>query len=151
MGNITIWLVVENIFFLSMDKLKGISNEWFIRTKSWWRFFKWGCEKSEFIHRENSIVKCAWARVVLGWVTSWEIPMLHLCEHHLGPMSAKCSIYSHETWIHVSITTHDIWVNEFDSKTTQLNPNNNTTIWFVVENISYLSIDELKGFSNDFS
>ncbi|MED6200902.1 hypothetical protein PIB30_089868 [Stylosanthes scabra] len=30
------------------------------------------------IHRENSSVKRAWARVVLGWVTSWEVLMLHL-------------------------------------------------------------------------
>ena len=50
---------------------------------------------------ENSIVKRAQAGVVLGWVTSREVPLLHPCEHHLDPMSAKCSIYSHERWIHV--------------------------------------------------
>jgi len=49
----------------------------------------------------NSIVMRAQARVVLGWVTSREVLVLHLCEHHLDPMSAKCSIYSHERWIHV--------------------------------------------------
>ena len=54
-----------------------------------------------FNHRGNSIVKHAQAGVVLGWVTSREVPVLHLCEHHLDPMSAKCSIYSHEIWIHV--------------------------------------------------
>ena len=54
-----------------------------------------------FNHGGNSIVKHAQAGVVLGWVTSREVPMLHLCEDHLDPMSEKCSIYSHEIWIHV--------------------------------------------------
>ena len=27
---------------------------------------------------QNSVVKCAWARVVLGWVTSWEVLVLHI-------------------------------------------------------------------------
>ena len=54
-----------------------------------------------FNHGGNFVVKCAQAGVVLGWVTSQEVPMLHLYEHHLDPMSAKCSIYSHEIWIHV--------------------------------------------------
>ena len=54
-----------------------------------------------FNHGGKSIVKCAQAGVVLGWVTSWEVPVLHLCEHQLDPMSAKCSIYSHERWTHV--------------------------------------------------
>ena len=54
-----------------------------------------------FNHGGNSIVKCAQAGVVLGWVTSREVPVLHLYEHHLDPMSAKCSIYFHERWIHV--------------------------------------------------
>ena len=53
------------------------------------------------IMEENSVVKRAQAGVVLGWVTSREVPVLHLCEHHLDPMRAKCSIYSHERWIHV--------------------------------------------------
>ena len=44
---------------------------------------------------------CTQARVVLGWVTSREVLVLHLCENHLDPMSAKCSIYYHEIWIHV--------------------------------------------------
>ena len=54
-----------------------------------------------FNYGGNSVVKRAQAGVVLGWVTSREVPVLHLCEHHLDPMSAKCSIYSHERWIHV--------------------------------------------------
>ena len=54
-----------------------------------------------FNHRGNSVVKRAQARVVLGWVTSREVLVLHLFEHHLDLMSAKCSIYSHERWIHV--------------------------------------------------
>ena len=36
---------------------------------------------------ENFIVKYAQDGVVLGWVTSREVPMLHLYEHHLDPMS----------------------------------------------------------------
>ena len=52
-------------------------------------------------HKKNSIVKHAQARVVLGWVTSQEVLVLHPCEYQLDPMSAKCSIYSHEIWIHV--------------------------------------------------
>ncbi len=51
--------------------------------------------------RGNSVVKRAQAGVILGWVTSREVLVLHPCEHHLDPMSAKCSIYSHERWIHV--------------------------------------------------
>ena len=54
-----------------------------------------------FNHRRNSVVKRAQARVVLGWVTSWEVSVLHPYENHLDPMSAMCSIYSHERWIHV--------------------------------------------------
>ena len=99
--NITIWLTVENISYLSIDELKEISNEWFIRHNSWWRFCKWGFKQSRFNYGGNSIVKHAWAGVVLGWVTSREVPMLHPREHHLDPTSAKCSIYSHERWIHV--------------------------------------------------
>ena len=49
----------------------------------------------------KSIVKRAQAGVVLGRVTSREVLVLHPCEHHLDPMSAKCYIYSHERWIHV--------------------------------------------------
>ena len=55
----------------------------------------------EWVEPGKSIVKCAQAGVALGWVTSQEVPVLHPCEHHLDPMSAKCSIYSHERWIHV--------------------------------------------------
>ena len=54
-----------------------------------------------FNHGGNSIVKRAQAGVVLGWVTSREVLVLHLCENHLDPISAKCSIYSHVGWIHV--------------------------------------------------
>ena len=52
-----------------------------------------------FNHGENSIVKHAQAGVVLGWVTSQEVPVLHLYENYLDPMSTKCSIYFHERWI----------------------------------------------------
>ena len=58
-------------------------------------------QEDGFNHGGNSVVKRAQAGVVLGWVTSREVLMLHPCEHHLDPMSAKCSIYSHERWIHV--------------------------------------------------
>ena len=54
-----------------------------------------------FNYGGNSVVKRAQAGVVLGWVTSREVPVLHRCEHHLDPMSSKCSIYSHERQIHV--------------------------------------------------
>ena len=53
-----------------------------------------------FNHGRYSVVKNAQAGGVLEWVTSQEVPVLHFCEH-LDPMSAKCSIYSHERWIHV--------------------------------------------------
>ena len=54
-----------------------------------------------FNHGGSSVVKHAQAGVVLGWVTSWQVLVLHRCEHHLDPMSAKCSIHSYERWIHV--------------------------------------------------
>ena len=54
-----------------------------------------------FNHGGNSVVKHAQDGVVLGWVTSWEVSMLHLYEHHLDPMSDKCSNYSYERWTHV--------------------------------------------------
>ena len=47
-------------------------------------------------HGGNFVVKCAQARVVLEWVTYWKVPVLHPSEHHLDPMTDKCSIYSHE-------------------------------------------------------
>ena len=53
-------------------------------------------------------------------------------------------------FILMRITTHETWVIEFDSKITQLNPDSNITIWLAVEIISYLSIDELKGLSNEW-
>ena len=60
-----------------------------------------GLQEEWFNHEGNSVVKRAQARVVLGWVTYQEVPVLHLCEHHLDQMSSKCSIYSHEIWIHM--------------------------------------------------
>ena len=60
-----------------------------------------GASSFGFNYGGNSVVKRAQAGVVLGWVTTREVSVLHLCEHHLDPMSAKCSIYSHERWIHV--------------------------------------------------
>ena len=57
-------------------------------------------QEDGFNHGGNSIVKCAQAGVVLGWVTSRDVSVLHPCEHPLDPMSAKRSIYSHERWIH---------------------------------------------------
>ena len=54
-----------------------------------------------FNHGGNSIVKHTQVGVVLGWVTSQEVLVFHLYENHLDPIGAKCSIYSHERWIHV--------------------------------------------------
>ena len=102
-SNITIWLAVEIISYLLIDEVKGISNEWFIRNNTWWRFFKWGCKKSGYNHGGNSIVKHAQDGVVLGFVTSRKVLMLHLYEHHLDLMSANCSIYSHKRWIRVEL------------------------------------------------
>ena len=81
---------MEIILYLSVDELKGLSNEWFMR------FCNWGCKKIGFNHGGNFVLKSAQDGVVLGWVTSKEVLVLHLYEHHLDPMSAKCSIYSHE-------------------------------------------------------
>ena len=58
-------------------------------------------QEDGFNHGENSIVKHSQAGVVLGWVTSWELAVLHSYENHLDPMGAKCSIYSRDRWIHV--------------------------------------------------
>ena len=66
-----------------------------------------------FNHGGNSVVKHAQAGVVLGWVTS---RVLHLCEHHLDPMSAKCSIYSHERWIHVESLLMKHWSSSLTQK-----------------------------------
>ena len=41
-----------------------------------------GLEAFMFNHGGNFVVKCAQARVVLGWVTSQEVSVLHSCEHH---------------------------------------------------------------------
>ena len=100
--HITIWLAIEIISYLSIDELKGLSNEWFIRYNTWWSFFKWCFKNIGFNQGGNFVVKHAWARVLLGWVTSQEVLVLHPCERHLDPMSAKCSIYSHEIWIQQS-------------------------------------------------
>ena len=59
------------------------------------------CNLIWFNYGGNSVVKRAQARVVLGWMTSQEVLMLQLYENHLDQMSAKCSIYSYEIWIHV--------------------------------------------------
>ena len=58
-------------------------------------------QEDGFNHGGNFVAKRTQAGVVLGWVTSREVPVLRLCEHHLDPMSAKCFIYSHGRWIHV--------------------------------------------------
>ena len=63
--------------------------------------FENGVVSFGFNHGGNSIVKCTEARVVLGWVTSWEVLVLHPYEHHLDPMRVNCSIYSHGRYIHV--------------------------------------------------
>ena len=65
------------------------------------KVFQMRLQVDGFNHGGNFVVKHAQARVVLGWVTSQEVSTLHLYEHHLYSMSAKCSIYSHEIWIHV--------------------------------------------------
>ena len=80
--------------------LRWLSNEWFIRDNTWWGCAN-GFERFEFNYGGNSVVKRAQAGVVLGWVTSREVPVLHPCEHRLDRMSDKCSIYSHERWSHV--------------------------------------------------
>ena len=51
-----------------------------------------------FNHGGNFVVKHVQAGVVLEWVTSWEVSVLNLYEHHLDPMSGKCSIYLHEMY-----------------------------------------------------
>ena len=56
-----------------------------------------------FNHGGNSVVKGTQVGVVLGWVISQEVLVLHLYQHHLDPMSATYSIYSHEIWIHVEL------------------------------------------------
>ena len=118
-SNVTIWFAVEIISYISTDELKGLSNEWFIRHNTWWRFCKWGCKKSGFNHGGNFVVKRAQDGVVLGWVTSREVLVLHLYEHHLEPMSAKCSIHSHERWVpmnHYSwITSQWVWLKKLHS------------------------------------
>ena len=62
-----------------------------------------------FNHGGNFVVKRAQAGVVLEWVTSQEVLVLHLCEHHLNPMSAKCLIYSLERWIRVEKLLMKYW------------------------------------------
>ena len=79
---------MEIIFYLSIDELKGDG------------FPNWVASFG-FNHGENFIVKHAQARVVLGWVTFWEVSMLHPYENHLDLISAKHSTFSHEIWIHV--------------------------------------------------
>lgn len=59
-------------------------------------------KENGFNYRGNSIMKHVQLGVVLGWMTSWEILVLHLSEHHLDQMRAKYSIHSHERWVHVN-------------------------------------------------
>ena len=58
--------------------------------------FTSGVASFGFNYGGKSVVKRTQAGVVLAWVTSREVPVLHLCEHQLDPMRAKCSIYYHE-------------------------------------------------------
>ena len=112
--DLSLWsyMLSPSPLIISIDELKGLPNEWFIRHNTWWRFGKSGCKQSGFDHGGNLVVKCAGGVVVLGWVTSQEVLALHLCEHHLDPMSAKCSIYCHERWIHANHYTWNMsqWV-----------------------------------------
>ena len=71
------------------------------KAQQWVKVLQMRLQADGFNHEGNSIVKRAQAGVVLGWVTSREVLVLHLYEHHLDPTSAKCSIYSNERWIHV--------------------------------------------------
>ena len=63
--------------------------------------FENGVVSFGFKHGGNFVVKRAQVGVVLGWVTSREVSMLHPYENHLYPMITKYSIYSHEIFIHV--------------------------------------------------
>ena len=80
-----------------------------------------------FNHGGNSAVNRAQAGVVLGWVTSREVLVLHLYEHHLDLMSNKCSIYSHERRIHVESLFMKHGSMSLTHKS-QLNPNSNIKI-----------------------
>ena len=64
-------------------------------------------------------------------------------------MSAKCSIYFHEKLIHFESLLMKYGIMSLTQNHT-LNPDSNITICVVVEIISYLSIDELKGLSNEW-
>ena len=55
-----------------------------------------GCKLSGFSHGGNSIVKCAQVGVVLGWVTSREVLVLHLSKHYMYPVIVECSIFPHD-------------------------------------------------------
>ena len=95
---------MEIISYLSIDEIKGLSNEWFIR-KNTGEGFANGVARFGLNHGGNSIVKRTQAGVVSRWVTSWDILMLRPYEHHLDRMSAKCSIYSHERWFHYGVNS----------------------------------------------
>ena len=88
---------------------------------------EYGVASFGFNHGGNSVVKHAQAGVVLGWVT-WEVSVLHPCEHHLDPMSANCSVYSHERWIHVESLLMKHGSISLIQKITQLNLDSNITI-----------------------
>ena len=72
------------------------------------KVFQMRLQLDVFKHGGNSVVERAQAGVVLEWVTSREVLVLHPYENHLDPMSAKCSIYSHERWIH-QLIRHNTW------------------------------------------
>ena len=58
---------------LKFKKSQGIST-WMVHEAQYLlRFCKWGSKLSGLDCGENSTVKRAWARGVLGWVTSWEV------------------------------------------------------------------------------
>ena len=87
-----------------------------------------------FNYGGNFVVKRAQVGVVLGWVTSWEVPVLHPCENHLDPMSAKCSIYAHARWIHVEslLMKHG---SMSLTQITKLNPDSNITAMMITAKI----------------
>ena len=66
------------------------------------KIFQMRLQANGLNHGGNFIVKHAQDGVVLGQVTSQEVPMLHCCEHHLDPMSVKYSIYFHEIYVYVN-------------------------------------------------
>ena len=103
MGHRLMTCTAEAPIYLN-NKSQGSSN-WVVHKAQYLlRFCKWGSKLSGLDCGENSTVKHAWARGILGWVTtreSWlpvaalevmidamqlislvSIPLLHPCEHH---------------------------------------------------------------------